>query len=204
MSIRNSFVRMALGVATMLFTTSLLAEGIIGSGGGATTMAASEAHLGETGTNQTVITVDMTVTAAAYVTGAAIGNLQTLAGATRVSAPAGGSGTSGNVLSTLLMSQTAIGTIPMDVFYFSANPTGSTCTDTTAFVLANADRDKVVGIAHVSDWTIGNATATGQQIGPPIPYTLDSATSMFACVVSRGAPTFTATGFSLITKVLRQ
>lgn len=170
-----------------------------------TVFAAGELHVGEFGNNQTTVTNVLTI-GTTYAAAQAVGGLQTLAGAARVSATAGLSGTSGNVLSTVLMFNAAIGTVAFDVFYFNASPTASTCTDAVAFALAAADRDKVVAVAHVTDWTPGNAVSTGQALGPPIPYTLNNATSLFACVVARAAPPALTAGAnaSLSARVLRQ
>ena len=167
-----------------------------------TVFAAGEFHVGEFGSNQTSITSPMTTSANTVTTGKSIGGLQTLANAVRVSAAAGNPGTSGNVLSTIVSFVDPIGVVPFDVFYFQANPTGSTCTDNTAFALVAADRDKVFGIAHVTDI---NSAGIAQLIGPPIPFTTNNSTSIFACVVVRGSATITGTAnASLDVRILRQ
>ena len=168
-----------------------------------TVFAAGEFHVGEFGSNQIATALALANTGTAYATGVAIGNQQTLANAVRVNAAPGQPGTSGNVLGTVITSSLA-NTVPIDVYYFSASPTASTCTDTTAFALVAADAAKVLGIAHVTDWTAGNPSAVGQAFGPPIPYTLNVASSLFICVVSRGAFVPAASGVNLQVRLLRQ
>ena len=203
MSIRSSFLRMALGVATMLFTTALLAEGVVSGNGGASTMAASEAHLGETGTNQTVVITPMTTSASAYTLGKSIGGIQTITGVTRVSDVAGNSGTSGNILSTIVTFVDNV-TVPVDVWFFNASPTSSNCTDNVANAIGAADRDKVFGVVHVTDIN-GGPPSVLQAIGPPVPYTLNNSTTIYACVIAKGAITLTGTAnASLNIRVLRQ
>lgn len=186
--------------------TPFQAGGSIGNAGFTSTPVATEVHLGEVGGNILPITNTMTTSASTgYVTGRSIGGLQTLANSVRVSGALGASGTSGIIQSVLLTFKDAIGSVPVDVYYFNANPTGSTCTDNTAFALADADRDKTIFIAHVTDFTASNVAAIGQAGNAAIPFGLASATSMFACVVARGTVT-TGTGTanaSLITRVLR-
>lgn len=148
---------------------------------------AGENHVGEVGGNQLTISVAQTVTASsAYTSGNAIGGLVTLASASRVS---GGSGLIQSVVLNLKSAQTT----STDVVFFSANPTGSTCTDKTAFSVAAADFDKVLGVVHVTDWTSLGTPSVGQGQNLAMPFALSSGTTIYACVVTRGTPTFTAT-----------
>lgn len=157
----------------------------------------SELHVGETGSNQIKVQVAQTVTASAYSAGNALGGLMTIANAARVSGSAGNSGTGGIVTGMQLNSKAIQSAVQVDVFFFDANPTGSTCTDKSAFVISNADFDKVVGImtipstpANGAGWF--GATTTGSVAIPtyfPVTYDLASATSIYACAVVRAAIT---------------
>lgn len=154
---------------------------------------ATENHIGETGSNQTALTIAQTVTASsAYATGNAIGGLMTITGAARVSGTSGASGT-GGLLQSVGANFKDAQTTPIDVFVFKANPSGSTCTDKTAFALATADFDKVLGVVHMNDFTAGNTASFGQTQNLAMPYTLSSATSLFACAVTRSTPTYGST-----------
>lgn len=158
---------------------------------------AQELHLGEIGSNQIKVQIAQTVTASAYSAGNALGGLMTIANAARISGSAGAAGT-GGILAGLQLNSKAIQTgVQVDIFIFDANPTGSTCTDKTAFVLANADFDKVVGILTIPSTAANGAgwfgaTTTGAVGIPtyfPISYDLASATSIYACAVVRAAIT---------------
>lgn len=160
---------------------------------GSVTPLASENHVGEVGSNQITITVAQTVTASsAYTAGNAVGGLITFANAARVSGASGNAGTSGLVLSAIVNAKSAQ-TTQMDLVVFNANPSGSTCTDKSAISVAAADFDKVLGVAHVVDWTALGTPSAGQAQNLAMPYALSSATSLYGCLVTRSTPTFAAT-----------
>lgn len=165
---------------------------------------ATENHIGEVGGNILPITNTMTTSNATVTTGKSVGGLQTLSNVVRVSGSLGASGTSGIIQSVMLTFKDAIGSIPFDVYYFNANPSGSTCTDNTTFALVDADRDKVIFIAHVTDLTASNTAAIGQAGNMAIPFGISSSTTAYACVVTRGSAAITGTAnASLITRILR-
>lgn len=153
------------------------------SGGG----GASESHIGEVGGNQITVQVAQTVTASsAYTSGNAIGGLITVANAARVSAGSG-------ILQSVVVNSKSAQTSQIDIFIFSANPSGSTCTDKTAFSLAAADFDKVLGVVTVTAWFSAGTPSVGQAQNLAMPYALASGTSVYACAVTRATPTYTAT-----------
>jgi hypothetical protein len=161
---------------------------------------AGENHIGEVGSNQIGVQVAQTVTASsAYTSGNAVGGLMTIAGAARVSGALGSGGT-GGILQNVAVNSKSVQTGAMEVWIFNANPSGSTCTDKTAFSLVVADFDKVIGIAPVpgtaannSGWFSGGTASVGMAANLALAYDLSSATSLFACLVTRSTPTFTAT-----------
>lgn len=161
---------------------------------------AGESHIGEIGGNQIRVQVAQTVTASsAYASGNAVGGLMTIAGAARVSGSLGAAGT-GGILQNVAVDSKSAQTAAMEVWIFDANPSGSTCTDKTGFVLATADFDKVIGVAAVpttaannSGWFSGSTGSVGQANNQAMAYDLSSATSLFGCMVTRGTPTFAAT-----------
>jgi hypothetical protein len=159
-------------------------------------LRAGEYHVGEVGGNQITVRVAQTVTASsAYASGNAVGGLMTLANAARVSGSAGAPGTSGLIQNVVVNSQSAQ-TAQVDVFFFSSNPTGTTCTDKTAFSLASTDFDKVLGVATIpatTGWYSGGTASVGQAPNLAMFYALSSSTSLYACAVVRGTPTFSAT-----------
>lgn len=141
----------------------------------------------EVGSNQVTTTVAQTVTASsAYSTGNAVGGLVTIANAGRIAAGTG-------LLQSVTINSKSVQSARIDVVLFRANPTASTCTDKTAFSVAAADFDKVFGVAHVTDWTVLGTPSVGQAQNLAMPYSIASGTSLYACLVVRGTPTFAST-----------
>jgi len=158
-------------------------------------LAPTEFHIGEVGSNQILITSSPTVSTTLYAVGASIGGLQTLANAARVSAAAGSSGTSGLIQSVEMITKSHQPGATYDVVFFDANPSGSTCTDHNAVTVASADIGKVIGVSHLADATqAGAAVDIWQDLTMrTMPYSLNSATSIFACVITRATPTYPST-----------
>lgn len=166
-------------------------------------LQAGENHVGEVGNNQITITAAQTSTVVTYTTGQAIGGLITYANAARVSGATGAPGTSGLIQRAMVFSKIT-NTVQTDIILFNANPTGSTCTNASAYSLAAADFDKVIGVAHVTDWTASASAYTGQAQNLAIPYALVSNTSLFGCLVARGSITAASTSdFSTAAAVIR-
>jgi len=139
----------------------------------------------QNGQNST-LTVAQTVTASsAYTAGNAVGGLITLSNINRASGLS-------VFMQSIVVNSKSLQSAQLDLVFFNANPTGSTCTDKTAFSVATADAAKLVGAAHVSDWTASGLGSVGQMQQPPIGIT-PSGTAVYACMVTRGTPTFTAT-----------
>jgi hypothetical protein len=169
----------------------------------AAALPAGEAHLGEVGSNEITLTSAITSTAVTYTAGQSIGGLLTIANAARVSSTAGAPGTSGLIQKAVLGSSVT-NTVQVDVVWFNANPTGSTCTNAAAYSLAAADRSKVIGFTHITDWEASAVAYSGQAQNLAMPYALTSATSIFACVVTRGSIVGAGTSdFTLDTGVIR-
>lgn len=172
---------------------------------GSATVAASENHIGEVGGNILPITNAMTTSNATVTTGQSIGGIQTLANAVRVSGSLGASGTSGIIQSVVLTFLDAVGSGPLDIYFYNATvTTGSNCQNATTFVLQTADRTNVLGIVHVTDFTSSNTAVVMQANNLAIPFGIASGTSLFACVVARASFAITGTSnASLKVNVLR-
>lgn len=160
--------------------------------------AATESHLGEVGGNQVTISNAQTVTASsAYATGNAVGGLITFTNVARVS---GGSGLIQSVVAYTKSAQSS----GLELWVFSANPSGSTCTDKTAFSVASADFDKVVWVFAISSWYSGGTPSVGLSSDRAIPYALSSGTSFYACLVTRSTPTYASTSdVSIAVRLIR-
>jgi hypothetical protein len=164
---------------------------------------ATENHIGEVGNNEITLTTAITSTVVTYTTGQSIGGLLTIANAARVSGAAGTAGTSGLIQKAVLGSSVT-NTVQVDLIYFNASPTSSTCTNASTYSLAAADRSKVIGFTHITDWEASAAAYSGQAQNLAMPYALTSATSIFACVVARGSIVGASTSdFTLDTGVIR-
>ncbi len=189
-----------LAVTLALISPSLAQFNNGGGGGGSSGGGSATAGSGQT----FPITNDMVTTNATTTTGQSIGGLQTLANAVLTSAALGANNTSGYIQDVIVSFTDAVATSQLEVWYFNANPTGSTCTNDSAFILANADRDKVIGVVSITDFKAGNTAVLTQAHNQSMGYGVASGTSIFACVVARGSFVITSTAnASLQTNVLR-
>lgn len=153
----------------------------------------------------TALQVLPTTTATAYTTGLVIGGLLTLAGAARASGQGYPAGAGSVASATVVFRETAVA---CDIVFFSASPTASTVTDTSALAINAADVGKVVGVLHLTDITsLGTPgivqSAITQQ---PVQYALGGSTNptLYAALVARGSITLTSTTDAVITLNVRQ
>lgn len=93
--------------------------------------------LGNVGGFDTAVSVTPTVQAAQYVSGNAIGGLQTVAFFRTTTQPSG-------ILNNIRVASQGGSTTALTLYIFNANPSASTCTDKVAFVLAAADTSKLI------------------------------------------------------------
>jgi len=172
-----------------------------------TVFTASENHVGEWGNNQNVIKVAVPTTATTYAINKPIGGYLTIPNMTRVSGTAGASGTSGAILLAMLTFADAVGTIPFDIFFFDSLPaTTANCADNGTFGISITDRDKTIGVTHLTDINASNPVLVVQNQERPLAYTIGGSTSAYACIVNRAAfaAAATANDATLHLKVLRQ
>lgn len=136
------------------------------------------------------VSASPTVTASsAYASGNVVGSLLTFTNVSATNAPA----TGGRVEEVTIYSKSSQ-TAEIDfVWCGSQSPTNTTLTDKTAVNLAVADFNKCRVVAQLTNWqNMGTPShATSGQIATP--FTLAAGTSGFGFLVTRGAPTFTAT-----------
>jgi hypothetical protein len=163
------------------------AQALLTDTSGQPLLAATENHIGQVSGHSTVVTVSPTVDTAIYASGDLMGGKLTLASAARV---AGGTG----MIHSLTIVDQDNEKAALDIVFFESDPTGTTFTDQAALDVADADMLNVVGVVSVSasDYVsfVDNAVATLRNIG--LSFKLDSGTSLFAAIVSRGTPTYTA------------
>jgi len=135
-----------------------------------------------------IVTQAPTVTAsAAYASGNCIGGLLTFAGVVR------GNNITGILQQAGVFCKSAQ-TGAVDLVLFSANPTASTLTDKTNLAIAAADFDKVIGVAHITDWTSLGTPSFAQALGLAMPFAPASGgTTIYGVLVARSTPTFAST-----------
>lgn len=136
--------------------------------------------------------------AGAYAAGDLVGSKLTLAGAVRA---AGG----GGIIQSVRISDKAKQNSPLDVIFFAADPALSVFTDNGVATVHDTDLALISG--HVSltasDYAsfADNSVATKSGLGQA--FRLDSGTSLFAVIVARGAPTYTAGDIELEVSILQ-
>jgi len=74
----------------------------------------------------------------------------------------------------------------LDIFFFNANPTGSTCTDKVNFALAAADIPKFIGFTQIiGGWVQAGTPSVAQSTQLALPFKLPAGQLLWACVVTR-------------------
>ena len=140
----------------------------------------------------------LTVTAgSAYSTGNVVGQLCAIPAATRTYE------VSGLIQSVQVGCASAQAGVSFDVIFFNANPAASVFVDKTALAIAAADVKKIVGIIHCTDITSTGTGTNAQALQCALPFNLGAqGSTLYAVIVARGAPTFTAaTDVSLYTGI---
>lgn len=156
---------------------------------------------GNVGGFHTSVATTPTVQNAAYATGNAIGGLQTIAVWRSTS-------TSSGKIDNISIASKGGSTQGWTVYLWNTTPSGSTCTDKTAFSLAAADVSKMVAAAPIvmTPQVVGaGSTVTFASVEPAI--TASNAavsTNVFMCVVVNGAVTPASTTDLVITVAASQ
>lgn len=129
-----------------------------------------------------------TIDTAAYASGDLIGDKIELTNAARTAAGSG-------IIQSISIIDDDGEEAAMDVLFFDTDPTNTTFTDNDPVDIDEADLENYIGHASVAsaDYSsfASNSAASVQNVG--IPFDLASGTSIWAVIVSRGTPTYTAT-----------
>lgn len=133
-----------------------------------------------------------------YVTGDNVGGLLTLSDAVPPSRPYG------MIRGVTIVNDTISASTPFDVFFFNANPSGTTISNNGAQSIASADQAKVIGVAHCSDITSDGACTVHQAQNLSMPFTVPSGTSIYATIVVRGSMTLGAATDVVLTVRIQQ
>lgn len=153
-----------------------------------------------------VLTATPTIDTAAYATGELMGSSEiSLTNAVLPFSTLGGvnRGGSGVIQSVVIVDQDAQ-EINIDVYFFDAEPTNTTFTDQAAFDPDDADLDLLIGVAVVTDWRSQSDNSIGQVHNLGMAFVLTpGARTLYAVLVTRGTPTYAATGLTLRVTILQ-
>ena len=110
--------------------------------------------------------------------------------------------TIGGLIQSVIITDLAKQSANIDVVFFDANPSNTTFTDNAAFDPADADLPNVIGVVSVTDWKAFNDSSMGQALQVALPFVLDSGNTLYAALVSRGAPTYGASDITVRVGIL--
>lgn len=153
-----------------------------------------------------VLTATPTIDTSAYATGELMGSSEiSLADAVLPFSILNGvnRGGSGTIQSVVIVDEDAQ-EVNLDVYFFDAEPSNTTFTDQAAFAPADADLDLLIGVASVTDWKSTSTNSIGQANNLGMVFVLTpGARILYAVLVTRGAPTYAATGLTLRVTILQ-
>jgi hypothetical protein len=137
------------------------------------------------------ISVPLTCEAAAYADGDLIGGKITIPFA--VLHPG-----AGGIIRRVVLACKSSQTTALDIVFFNGDPSSTTFTENGAIAIATADVAKIVGgfnVAATTGWIdVGTPSfAQSPANGIAFPFYIPNGTSLYAAIISRGAPTFAAT-----------
>jgi hypothetical protein len=144
----------------------------------------------------------LTVDTSAYASGDLISKAGTVLSITSAM-PADQRGRAGIIQSIGLVDQ-AKQSAAIDVVFFNANPTATTFTDNAAFDIDDSDMAKIIGYASITSYASFNDNSFGFVGNLAMEFALNGSTTLYAALVSRGAPTYAAaTDLVLTVGILR-
>lgn len=197
--IKWAFERMPASLGQKVMTASLPVVLASDQSAVSVTPTAGELFLGKTGAVRASISVTPTIqTAGAYTTGYCLGSKLTIASATRIAA---GSGT----IQSISLADKAKQSIAADVILFDSDPSGSTFTDNAAATVVDADLLKILGFVSLvaGDYVAFADNSVAMKANLNIGFKLASGSSLYAVLVTRGAPTYVSVS-DLVLKVAIQ
>lgn len=94
--------------------------------------------------------------------------------------------------------------VNLDVYFFDSEPSGTTFTDQAAFNPVDADLHALIGVASINDWKSQSNNSIGQALNLGMPFSLAAGSStLYAVLVTRGAPTYAVDGLTLRVMILQ-
>lgn len=149
-------------------------------------------------TSSTVVSATPTLAVAgAYASGDVVGTLITFTQAS--------TDRDTGIIQSIVLCDLAKQNIAADIIFFSANPSATTFTDNSVLDIADADLPKVVG--HVSllasDYCSLNDNSFATKANCGLVFKLTTTNTLYAVIVTRGAPTYTSGDITLEVGILR-
>ena len=128
-----------------------------------------------------------------YASGEGMGGKLTLSNAIRVAAGSG-------LLQSITIHDLSNQKGALDVIIFNADPSGTTFTNNAALDVADADLIKIIGYVSIyaSDYISFADNAVATKSGLAMPVDIAAGRDLYACVVSRGTPTYTANELGIV------
>lgn len=155
-----------------------------------TSISAGENHLGEVGGNTSVFAVTFSLDTSAYATGDVLAASQAMTSCLR---KVDGSG----LLTSIVLNDKDDQGVALDVVILSANV--SIGTENAGVSISDADADSILAIIPVgaSDWIDlgGCRVATIRNLGVPVK-AVSGTSDLYVALITRGAPTYTASGIT--------
>jgi hypothetical protein len=95
--------------------------------------------------------------------------------------------------------------VALDIVLFNEDPTETTFTDNAAIAIHADDLNKVIGVISVlaADYCAFASNAVATKVLNNLPFRSSSTNKIYACVVSRGAPTYVAEELSFSLGILK-
>ena len=143
-----------------------------------------------------VLEADLTVDTSAYAAGDLIGAKLS------ITLPAWATGKRGFLIQSVSLQDLAKQSAAIDVLFFHADPSGTTFTDNAALDVADADVASIAGFAQLLTYSNFNDNGYAQAGNLALPVVVDGST-LYACLVSRGTPTYAASDLKLRVGIVR-
>lgn len=139
-------------------------------------------------TAQTTFTNTPTISGSAYSAGFLLGGKQTITNAAR--AGKNSDETVSGLIQQVLLFDIGDEGVQVDVVFFDADPTGTTFTERSALIVADADLTKIVGVVSLVTRVSFNDNGLLYARNLSIPFKCTTNNVLYAAMVARGTVTY--------------
>ena len=141
------------------------------------------------GGHQTAASVTPTISTSAYASGDLIGTKMEF----KLGRWAGKNVPQSGLIQSVVLADLDNEGVTVDVVFFGSDPSSTTFTDNAALDIAAADLDKVVGVVRLSSYVAFADNSVAEESNLGIPFSVGDDGIVYAAIVSRATPTYTAT-----------